>query len=177
MKISKQYERVRSLRYKSSYIGRMRYWRGHGIHSPFVYNMVRRVFMSSSVQVSSREVYNMLIEQKIASSKTAARIQNLFSYCGYSSALLYKDLHSVNNLDHSMLIFGAEIDETTITEAVESVGIERQAALIILGPHKSRKRHKMCNRLIEAHSGVSIDKYSMLILFLDSNYKRQHYKI
>ena len=39
---------------------RARYFRGHGVHSPFVYNIVREVFMRGELLPGDRRLYRAL---------------------------------------------------------------------------------------------------------------------
>lgn len=49
--------RLRELRNRLS---RARYFRGHGVHSPFVYDIVREVFMRDGLLPGDRTVYEAL---------------------------------------------------------------------------------------------------------------------
>ncbi|MBO5983755.1 MAG: hypothetical protein J6P90_01890, partial [Rikenellaceae bacterium] len=58
--------RLYGLRTLPSHIKRARYFRGHGVHSPFVYAIVRQVFMRSTFISDERKLYNALIKQGVA---------------------------------------------------------------------------------------------------------------
>ena len=59
-------------------LSRIRHWRGHGIHSPFVYGLVRAVFAGMG---DRRDVYDMMRKRGLRR-KTARQLQNLATYCG-----------------------------------------------------------------------------------------------
>ena len=39
----------------------VRHWRGHGVHSPFMYGIVRNVFMKNRITGSDRALYQALL--------------------------------------------------------------------------------------------------------------------
>ena len=57
-------------------IKRARYFRGHGVHSPFVYAIVREVFMQSKLRSNNRELYEELLNAEV-SKRRATQLQNL----------------------------------------------------------------------------------------------------
>ncbi len=61
-------------------LSRIRHWRGHGIHSPFVYRLVRDVFTGNGWVGEERGVYNMLTGRGVRR-KTARQLQNLATHC------------------------------------------------------------------------------------------------
>ena len=58
----------------------VRHWRGHGIHSPFMYGIVRNVFMKSRITGRDRTLYNALIRHRIGR-KNGILLQNLYTHC------------------------------------------------------------------------------------------------
>ena len=46
-------------------LSRARYFRGHGVHSPFVYNIVRQVFMRSTLTVEEDALYGEMVDAQI----------------------------------------------------------------------------------------------------------------
>ena len=63
---------------------RARYFRGHGVHSPFVYAIVRQVFMRSAPIDGDTALYTALKSRGI-SERRAVQLQNLMIHCGYTS--------------------------------------------------------------------------------------------
>ena len=66
-------------------VKRMRYFRGHGVHSPFVYAIVRQVFMRSHFLTDdvyyTTVVYESLLAQQLPR-KRAVQLVNLCVHCG-----------------------------------------------------------------------------------------------
>ena len=55
---------------------RARYFRGHGVHSPFVYDIVRSVFMRDDLLPGRRDLYDALLTAGV-SRRRAVQLQNL----------------------------------------------------------------------------------------------------
>ena len=65
-------------------LSRARYFRGHGVHSPFVYTIVREVFMRRELLPGDRALYGALLEAGV-SRRRAVQLQNLAIHCGYAT--------------------------------------------------------------------------------------------
>ena len=63
--------RVSELRNRLS---RARYFRGHGVHSPFVYDIVRSVFMRDDLLPGRRDLYEALLTAGV-SRRRAVQLQ------------------------------------------------------------------------------------------------------
>ena len=76
-------------------ISKIRHFRGHGIHSPFVYKLKREVFMQKTLGGENLKLYNALTDKGIRHT-TAKELQNLHNYCNF------RDFEIVNgkNMDH-----------------------------------------------------------------------------
>ena len=64
----------------------VRHYRGHGVHSPFVYSLVRQVFMRRRVEGSNTALYADLVLRHV-SRRRATQLQNLYTHCGYENFL------------------------------------------------------------------------------------------
>ena len=61
-------------------LSRAKYFRGHGVHSPFVYGLVRKVFMCGKLfEDCNRNLYDRLLEAGIPV-KRAVQLQNAMTY-------------------------------------------------------------------------------------------------
>lgn len=175
MGIASTYSRAAAIKYRTSYLKRMRYWRGHGIHSPFVYNMVRKIFMTRKIIDSNSLIAQTMLEKKTASRHTAIQIQNLYGYCGYSSYELIGNSQSYGGSE--MAVLDKSCSPETIAQIIKQVEGKQHRAVIVIAPHRDKQKHKICEILSNNHKGISIDKFNMLILLFDSRYLKQHYKI
>ena len=77
----KFYGRVTELRNRLS---RARFFRGHGVHSPFVYDVVRNVFMRDTLLPGDRALFRELLAAGVPE-RRAVQLQNLAIHCGYAT--------------------------------------------------------------------------------------------
>ena len=84
-----------------SNLKRARYFRGHGVHSPYVYALVRQVFMRSSFIGEERTLYNDLLERGVAE-RRAVQLQNVMEHCRYASYRIDCPLQQIEG--HDMVI-------------------------------------------------------------------------
>lgn len=153
-----------------SRVARARYFRGHGVHSPFVYRIVRQVFMKRSFQTDERTLYEALCAAGVAR-RRAVQLQNLAVHLDYAAFRL--DQFS-DAADWLLL--------TPALEATQTCSIVRQAAengrtVVLLDPYHGRERAQLCKMLIEEHRCTSVDNRGFVLLFTDKNLPKQHYRI
>lgn len=148
-------------------IARARYFRGHGVHSPFVYALVRQVFMRSTLLDGDRRLYEAILAAG-APARRAVQIQNLAIHCGY-------DDFGMDCAEGALYVATAASDETAIRELARRAA-ETGATLCIMQPYDGRERQAACSGLVAAHGSTSVDNRGYLLLF--NNYlPKQHFRI
>lgn len=153
--------RLYGLRTLPSDIKRARYFRGHGVHSPFVYNIVRQVFMCRHLKDESHDLYDALLRLG-TSRKRSIQLQNLLSHCGYTNWGIDVAANAVASLDMAIISTATSPTEfATMAEAATKAG----TTLCILSPAYDRERHTACLRLVENHRCTSVDNRAYLLLF------------
>ncbi len=153
--------RLYGLRNLPTDLKRARYFRGHGVHSPFVYAIVRQVFMRSAPIDGDNALYTALKSRGI-SERRAVQLQNLMIHCGYTS-------FGIDCADDDT----ARHDFTVATLAVASERLGAMAAkaeadgstLCIMSPWYDRMRDKACRAIIAKHRCTDIDNRGYLLLF------------
>ena len=143
-----------------SNIKRVRYWRGHGVHSPFVYSIVRQVFMASEIVGEQRDLYHALIEKRVAK-RRAIELQNLMTHCGYESFSIDK---SENGEKCDMIITTLSIPTEQLRAFAERAAQDK-TTLAIISPYYDKERAEMCKEIVETHRCTSVDNRAYLLLF------------
>ena len=153
--------RLYGLRTLPSRLKRARHFRGHGVHSPYVYNIVRQVFMRSTFIADDRTLYDVLISRGIAK-RRALQLQNLIEHLRYESFLIDCSVEEIGKCDIAI----ATID--LLPEHLPALAAEAHAkgtTLCILAPTFDRERDMICKRLVEEHPCTSVDNRGYLLLF------------
>ena len=73
-------QRLQDISYLPSYLSRARHFRGHGVHSPYVYDIVRKVFMQRKLQPEGQTLHDALLALDVAK-RRAVEIANLALHC------------------------------------------------------------------------------------------------
>ena len=154
-------QRLYGLKNLPSDIKRRRYWRGHGVHSPFVYAIVRQVFMCRKLQGEQRDLYRSLVEMGL-SERRAIELQNLMEHCRYSTFGIDCDVEQMAGKD--MVIATLECGEERLKKMAARAE-ELRTTLCILLPSFEKSRDIACKSLVEEHRCTSIDNRAYLLLF------------
>ncbi len=162
-------QRLYGLGQLPSRVARARYFRGHGVHSPYVYAIVRQVFMRRELNGERSDLYHLLLEQG-APRRRAIQLQNLMIHCGYTH-------FAIDALPEGcpFAILSSTLDETTTRSLVEQAARTR-ATLVLARPYACRERTELCRRIIEKHKGTTVDNRGYLIIF-NNHLPKQHFKL
>ncbi len=170
MKLPKRYRprHHRDVERLRSRIARARYFRGHGVHSPFVYAIVRQVFMKHELSGKEHALYDTLRRCDV-NERRAVQLQNLYTHCKYKSFGLNRA---------SGIELGIATPEATVEELTALAAEARRCGttLCILDPYADKARRECCQRLILAHPSTSIDNRAYLLLF-NGDLPKQHFKL
>ena len=161
-------QRLQDISYLPSYMRRARYFRGHGVHSPFVYNIVRKVFMQSKLYTADNALYGELMDKGVAK-RRSVQLANLAEHCGY-------DNWSIDSMeDKKMIIATLDIRHTELEQYAEYAR-QRGATLCIITPYNNRERWEVCRRIIDTHPSTTVDNRAYLLIF-NNHLPKQHYKL
>lgn len=153
-----------------SQVARVRYFRGHGVHSPFVYRMVRQVFMKRKLLTDERQLYDALVACRVPQ-RRAVQLQNLAAHLGYTSFRL-----DAWDAEAEWLLLTAQVEAETTREWVARAAANGQT-VALLNPYHGRERAHLCKTLIEAHGCTSVDNGGFVLLFTHSALPKQHYRL
>ncbi|MDE6140893.1 MAG: hypothetical protein K2F95_08080 [Alistipes sp.] len=152
-----------------SRLKRARYFRGHGVHSPYVYDIVRKVFMKSKLQTADTALYDKLRDMGI-SRRRAIQLQNLLAHCGYETFGIDCAHGRVD-----MLIASLDTAPDMLTR-LAAAAEQSRSTLCIMSPYFSAERHRACQQIADAHPSTSVDNRGYLLLF-NNHLPRQRFKL
>ena len=135
--------------------GHLRNYRGHNVHSPFAYSLIRKAIVPHSMDGTE----NRLFEQARAhglSHRASVQLQNLQLHCP----------------GHRMLLVPAG----SLPQPGSAPKSDRMIHCI-LHPRLTRERLRQCREAIARHNGMSIDNRRYILLFHDSRLSKKHYRL
>lgn len=131
---------------------RVRNFRGHNVHSPFTYALIRGAILPRRLSGTDDTFYRAALSAGLPR-RAAIRLQNLRDHCP----------------DHRWIVVDA--DQTPPDpQAGKSIRC-------ILHPRLTKNRFETCRKLIAAHPGTSIDNRAYILLFDDAGLSKKHYKL
>lgn len=151
----------------------VRHFRGHGVHSPFVYSLVRQVFMRRRIEGPDTALYTDLIFKHV-SNRRATQLQNLYTHCGYANYAFADDTGRIDLQGIAMCIVPRECDLAHILQLAAEAR-RTGTTLCILAPRDEHTRSRQCRRLVSAHTGTSVDNRGYLLLFNHKYLPKQHF--
>lgn len=158
----------RRLQLLGNRLSRIKYHKGHGVHSPFVYGFVRKVLMTKTLcEESNFTLYNDLLANGMAE-KRARELNNTLCYIEGQS-------YSINEVECDLSILLADYPTERLREAYEEAKREG-VALAICQPYLNRERQSEVKTLIEEHRSTTIDNRAY-ILFFNNRLPKQHYRL
>ena len=153
--------RLYGLRSLPSNIKRARYFRGHGVHSPFVYAIVRGVFMQSSLLGEERALYYALIAKGVAR-RRAIQLQNLMHHLHYDTFCIDPQ---GTECDNCQMIISTIEQPSAMLPSLAQKAQEYGQTLCIIAPSLDRERDTICNSIVASHPCTSVDNRGYLLLF------------
>lgn len=156
--------RVAELRNRLS---RARYFRGHGVHSPFVYDIVRCVFMRDSLLPGDRALYKVLLAAGV-SQRRAVQLQNLMIHCGYTT-------FGLNRADAELCIATRDLPRAA-TLALVRAAAEAGHTVALMAPYDGCERQALCGQIAAGHPSTTVDNRGYLLIF-NNHLPKQHFRI
>lgn len=153
-------------------LSRMRYFRGHGVHSPFVYSIVRHVFMSSDFLTDdvyyTDVLFGSLLGQQIPR-KRALQLVNLCVHCGY------REISYIHPCAADLMIVPRSVDPAGFPEYVAAARA-CGATLAVMDPYMNREREEACRRIVASHTCTTVDNRGYLLVF-NNHLPKQHFQL
>ena len=154
----------------------VRHWRGHGIHSPFMYGIVRNVFMKDRITGCDTTLYDALRSKRVGH-RHAVIIQNLYTHCRLDSFTLIPNVGPPKPASgRNLCILLPDVTLETIAATAHRVS-EDKGCMIILSPHRSARHWHFAQQIWQHYPCVSVDRRVMTIYFFNPKLPPQHYRI
>ena len=151
-------------------LSRIRHFRGHGVHSPFVYSLVRKVFMHKGLlSDENRSLYDAIVALGTPT-RLATELQNILTYCDYHTF----SIDSADCVAEFNIL--TEYYPTAELKGALSRAAERGTTLVVMFPYLYRERTDVCQSLIDLHTSTSVDNGGY-ILFFNNYLPKQHYRL
>lgn len=150
----------------TNYLSRLGHFRGRDIHSPFIYSIVRNVFIQNRLHSKAATIFEQLITINIDRS-VAIEIANIAHHCNISRIAIDRNDNSAGMIICSPRSSAQEVE--AIANSAAAIG----TAVVILSPYK---RKELCNMLLKRECSTSIDRFSYLV-FLNNHLPKQHFKL
>lgn len=148
-------------------LSRARYFRGHGVHSPFVYAIVREVFMRRELLPGDRRLYEALVGAGI-SGRRAIQLQNLAIHCGYVDC-------GLNRADAELCVVTADLPRAETLALVRTAALARHT-VAVMSPYGGRERQALCAQIVSQHCSTTVDNRGYLLVF-NNRLPKQHFKL
>ena len=160
----KFYGRVTELRNRLS---RARFFRGHGVHSPFVYDVVRHVFMRDTLLPGDRALFRELLAAGVPE-RRAVQLQNLAIHCGYAT-------FGLNRADAEFCVATCGLPRPATLVLVRAAA-EAGHTVALMSPYDGCERQALCGQIIAGHASTTVDNRGYLLIF-NNHLPKQHFRI
>lgn len=148
-------------------LSRARYFRGHGVHSPFVYALVREVFMRRDLLPGDRALYHALTGCGVGR-RRAVQLQNLAIHCDYAT-------FGLNRAGADLCIATRDLSRAETLALVRAAAAEGHTA-VVMAPYEGRERQAMCRQIVAAHPSTTVDNRAYLLVF-NNHLPKQHFQL
>ena len=161
-------QRLYGLKHIGSYLRRARHFRGHGVHSPYVYNIVREVFMQRRLKDEGARLHAELLTCGI-SPRRAMQLSNLTTHCNYTQWCI-DSLNPCNILFATLEVKPSELERYAIYAR------EHGATLCIMQPYNDAERWATCRAIIDGHPSTTVDNRAYLLVF-NNHLPKQRFRL
>ena len=161
-------QRLQDISYLPSYLSRARYFRGHGVHSPYIYDIVRKVFMQGKLYTPTNEFYTALMAKGVAK-RRSVQLANLAEHCGYDS-------WSIDKMEERQMIVTTLDTGAAELARYAEYAREKGATLCIINPYNNRERWEACLGIIDAHPSTTVDNRAYLLVF-NNHLPKQRFRL
>lgn len=161
-------QRLYGINHLPSWVRRARFFRGHGVHSPYVYSIVRQVFMRSTLTDDDHSLYDALLLKQTVRQR-AVQLQNLLHHCNYATWCI----DQMERVDMIIVTLDTSYEQLA---AFNTYAREVGATLCILKPYNNAQRWAACREIIEMHPSTTVDNRGYLLIF-NNHLPKQRFRL
>ena len=155
---------------------RIRHFRGRGIHSPFVYYLVRKSLMKWRVTGGNTELYKKLTELHLHR-RMAMQLQNVHEYCHLSEFEIITEYREGIMYDpHKFYLTHPKLNIDELCLAVKEIE-DVKGSVAVLYPRYNKARFIYCKRMFKRGEFLSIDNKRYILFFFNGRVPKQHYRL
>ncbi|WP_295989684.1 hypothetical protein [uncultured Alistipes sp.] len=154
---------------------RMRHFRGHGVHSPFVYAIVRQVLMRRTLLGADTSLRDALLRAGVGM-RRATELQNLMTHCGYRTFALAACAAEAAEAAGELVVLLRGCGGEATVRAVRAAAL-RGATAVVAEPRADAARERMCRMLVAEHPTTTVDMRTALLLFNNGHLPKQHFEL
>ncbi len=148
-------------------IMRLKHRHGHGVHSPYIYDIVREVFMCRDAKRALESPLYRLLSGIGVKHSHACEIENLRHHCGFAT-------FAVDSLESNDMVICSISSPRERIERIVALAKDRGTAVVILYPHISSLRDQMCDEIVDKHPSTTINRVGYLVIF-NNHLPKQHF--
>ncbi len=145
---------------------RLRHFRGHGVHSPYIYNIVRDIFMRRGAHEQERlsgEVVEAL--SGLTRRGVAEELSTIYIYSGYGCFAVDPD--DVRGVEYAIF--------TSVCSREQLLAAEGSGTTVVI-LHGERWGREVLNEIVGDHPSTSVLRRGYLMLF-NNHLPKQHFTL
>lgn len=167
--LSKRYNKI-------AYMLRIRHFRGRGVHSPFMYTVVRKALMNRRGKhlTPNRPLVEYLRGFNF-SENSSKRVSRVYSYLQFESYGVYRGGEYGGE---DLIVIDPTIDIEQFLELESSIyGSSKIVCAVFDKIYSDPESHKLWNGVLQRSEVVAVDLYYEGIVFFNKNLHKQSYKM
>ena len=153
---------------------RIKYWRGYGVHSPFMYRMVRQALMKHRV-LDTKALAEIDFKSLGICNRERTMIRNIFVINQYKDFQVADAQTSLTS--ETLYLVPLKCSDQTINQLVSQINDQTNCGIIFGNTNRSHKRYDRCKSIAKKLNCVSLALHCMFAIFIDRGLKKQHYRM
>jgi hypothetical protein len=150
---------------------RFRHSRGYGVHSPFLYKVVREAMMPRRVATTTPLLREELVALGVGR-RTAVRLQN---YLDIAQHTCWAIDTAEGGAQGTLFVATPDCPHEVVEQMAEMCGVDGTTMATLCVIHHKGKAERVWRReLVEGHKGMSAEKPRFTFLFFNPALPKQH---